>query len=350
MTTSEAYTDDARTQVPSRAESWAIAIYEQINNSRLLLGLIVMAALTAISITFNYIIGSWTASDPSSAALLPKGYALLDIALIFLCTMLAVGITSVFLRLFTAIWVVFLLALSLWACASFIVAVDSRGNSTATDQKIEQLKSNITEAEKRVASWQAKLDNTKSHHTHFDGKLKEAEANRDAYQNELAELERENPPPALMIFKRFEHLVPMTEDTFRFLVRITWGAALIITPLLCMAIIASEVKQMMAKFRQSGENSLNCSALLCSAESQNYKRGSEGHKAESKVNKIEDETRYQEIKQKVQSGALKPTSRKLKAAGISSEYSLIYLRRMCREGVIERVGRGYRLKQSLAVA
>ena len=66
------------------------------------------------------------------------------------------------------------------------------------------------------------------------------------------------------------------------------------------------------------------------------------------VPRIEDEARYRNIRKAVRCGSLRPTTRALKNAGCSNDFSLEYLRRMAHEGVIERVGRGYRLKTSTA--
>ena len=61
------------------------------------------------------------------------------------------------------------------------------------------------------------------------------------------------------------------------------------------------------------------------------------------VPRIENEARYRHIRKQVRCGALSPSTRALKNAGCSNEYSLDYLRRMAHEGLIERVGRGYQL-------
>lgn len=66
------------------------------------------------------------------------------------------------------------------------------------------------------------------------------------------------------------------------------------------------------------------------------------------VPRIEDEARYRNIRKAVRCGSLRPTTRELKNAGCSNEFSLDYLRRMAHEGIIERVGRGYRLKSNPA--
>lgn len=64
---------------------------------------------------------------------------------------------------------------------------------------------------------------------------------------------------------------------------------------------------------------------------------------EASADRLEDEARYRNIKKQVRCGSLKPTSRALKNHGVSNDHSLQYLRRMTREGLLERVGRGYRL-------
>ncbi len=56
-----------------------------------------------------------------------------------------------------------------------------------------------------------------------------------------------------------------------------------------------------------------------------------------------DKDRYNQIKGLVSNGAVKPSVRSLKEYGISTDISSQYLKNMAKEGVINRVGRGYSL-------
>ena len=64
---------------------------------------------------------------------------------------------------------------------------------------------------------------------------------------------------------------------------------------------------------------------------------------EAFIDRLEDDARYRNVKKQVRCGSLKPTSRALKNFGVSNDHALQYLRRMTREGLLERVGRGYQL-------
>lgn len=86
------------------------------------------------------------------------------------------------------------------------------------------------------------------------------------------------------------------------------------------------------------ENDDDCTALHCT----------DSPSSGSSVPRLEDEARYRNIRKAVQCGAVRPTTRALKNEGCSNEFSLEYLRRMAREGILERVGRGYRLKSETA--
>lgn len=64
---------------------------------------------------------------------------------------------------------------------------------------------------------------------------------------------------------------------------------------------------------------------------------------EAFIDRLEDEARYRNVKKQVQCSTLQSTTRVLKKFGISNDHSMQYLRRITREGLLERVGRGYRL-------
>ena len=75
----------------------------------------------------------------------------------------------------------------------------------------------------------------------------------------------------------------------------------------------------------------------------NVPHRTETPQGEESRDRLEDEARYRNVKKQVRCGSLKPTSRALKNFGVSNDHALQYLRRMSREGLLERVGRGYRL-------
>ncbi len=324
----------------SKNEQIAINFYEKIHNARLLIGLVVILALTAISIRFNYIIGEWTSSDPDSNFLLPKGYALLDIALFFLCLMLAVGISNTFLKYASIVWVIVLLSLSLWASTSFNIAVDARSENTGNDLKIEQLKNNIEEQNDHIKDWKAKFKNTSHLHSLFDGKIQIAQEKRDAYQQELATLQRDNPPPALVIFDRFEHVIPGTIDKYEFqlFVRMSWSFVLVITPLLCMMVVASEIKHMLDKAFYKKKKYREAQTVP-----QDRTQGTGS-------GTVYDNKKYEQVKERILSGTLKPSVRAIKNTDlhIGTDHARQMLRDLLSEGILAKAGQGYRTAYSYA--
>jgi hypothetical protein len=231
--------------VGSTMENAGIWIYEKINNSRILIGVLALIILTAISMRLNYIQGLWTANDPESEMLLPAGYATLDASLIFFLAMLVIGIHSKLLRGLTVVWCIVLMSLSLWSSFSFTVAVDERGTESAISDRIEQLKDNLVTEKKTVETWQDKLDKTSWLSSSHGAKLSNAQLKRDATQSEINSLNISNTPAALAVFDKVENMIGggIASETLRLIVRFIWSNAIVITPLLMVLVLASEMKR-----------------------------------------------------------------------------------------------------------
>lgn len=348
ITDSSAFARDNLVEViPSKTERFAIETYQHINNSRLIIGLFVIIGLTAISITFNYILGKWTANDPESNLLLPKGYALLDVGLLFICLMLATGIQTPFLRWCARIWCGVLFLLSLWACAAFTMAVDTINLNKGTLFEIQQLEKNIAIAQRKVATWQEKLKNTSVYSSKFNKKLNEAEKQRDYYQSQLARLKQNSLPPALIIFNFLRRIIPGEADlnTLIFFVRLIWGAALIITPLLCMSIIASEIRCLLPtpEFRRANQD--HSTAPLRSVGSKSSKGAAVHTQTQSSISELQ----YQKIKKGILSGEIRPSHAAIKKY-CSSDLATEFQRRMATENVLIKTSRGYMLTKKNSIA
>lgn len=229
----------------STMENAGIWIYQKINNSRILIGVIALIILTAISMRLNYIQGLWTASDPESQMLLPAGYATLDASLIFFLAMLVIGIHSRFIRCVTVVWCIVLMSLSLWSSFSFTIAVDERGNENAIKDRIEQLEDNLVTEKETVVTWQDKLNKTSWLSSSHGAKLNNAESKRDATQAEINSLNISNTPAALAVFDKVEEMFPslVESETLRLIIRFIWSNAIVITPLLMVLVLASEMKR-----------------------------------------------------------------------------------------------------------
>ena len=68
----------------SLPERIALGLFKLASNWRLLLAFFLVLALTAISITFNVLLGNLSGADSISKIILPVGYALLDLSALFL--------------------------------------------------------------------------------------------------------------------------------------------------------------------------------------------------------------------------------------------------------------------------
>ena len=228
----------------SKMENAGIWIYEKINNSRLLIGIIAMVILTAISMRLNYVQGKWTANDPESMLLLPAGYASLDASLLFILAMIVVGIHYKPLQIAAIVWAVVLACLSLWASFSFTIAVDERGTVEAISDRITQLEGNLKTGDERVEKWEKKSKETTLFSTRYDERLLVAIDLRDETQNELNSLKVSATPAALAAFKKVEVITggAITEENARIFIRFIWSNAMVITPLLIVLIFTSEMK------------------------------------------------------------------------------------------------------------
>ena len=231
----------------STMESAGIWIYEKMNNSRLLIGAIATAVLMAVSMRMNYIQGQWTASDPESMMLLPFGYASLDAALIFFIAMLTLGIDSKWIRWPTMAWSAFLLCLSLWAAFSFTMAVDERGTEEASDKRMSGLEENLVIAKEKVSTWNDKLKKTTWLSSSHGAKVDKAEEKRDEIQDEINALNVSSTPAVLAVFDVAKKFTGIAADKIRAIVRFLWSNALVITPLLMVAVFTSEMKKLLKK-------------------------------------------------------------------------------------------------------
>lgn len=64
----------------SKPELFALWFFKSASNWRLILALLLIVALTIISITFNVLLGQLSGADSISEVVLPIGYALLDLS------------------------------------------------------------------------------------------------------------------------------------------------------------------------------------------------------------------------------------------------------------------------------
>ena len=120
---------------PERLAQW---LHQNSINWRPLLGFALVALLGYISLRFNYELGKLSAVDETSKSLLPYGYALLDLCCLFLAGYVGIRSRSFIRKCIAWVWFAFLLSLSLWAAASFTLAIDAQQESRDLAHAIEQ--------------------------------------------------------------------------------------------------------------------------------------------------------------------------------------------------------------------
>lgn len=229
---------------PRKPEQVAVWLYDHLSSYRGLLGLLVIAGLTIVSIAFNYQLGKITASDPLSKQLLPLGFALLDGGCLFLAGYVGIKSRSLFLKTIAWGWFLFLLSLSLWACASFTVAVDAQINKSSTDQLIDAKHQDLEAAQKQIKIWQNKLANTSLYNRAYQRELDQITLRRDGLLSEISALRRDNPPPSLAIYYKINPLLPwqLSPEQLASIVRFVWSAALVVTPLLLTLLVSAGIE------------------------------------------------------------------------------------------------------------
>jgi len=124
-------------------ERIALFLFKFVSNWRLLLAFVLILSLTAISTTFNVLLGTISGADDISKMILPAGYALLDLSALFLSGYISMKAFSIWRKLFAWLWFGFLLCLSLWAAASFTLAIDSMTQNQDLERSIDQKRTEL---------------------------------------------------------------------------------------------------------------------------------------------------------------------------------------------------------------
>lgn len=222
---------------PERLAHW---LFTTCGSWRNVMAFGLIAALTYISIRFNYELGKLNAVDDTSLELLPIGYALLDLAGLFLSGYIGVRTISLLRRWISWGWFFFLLTLSLWAAASFTLSVDSRLENAELTTEIETKKQAIETQSQKVAIWQANLANTTRYKTRYSGILTKEQDKHAELVRELAALEAMNTAPALAIYERVSPHLGVSTNSLLTIVKLAWASALTLSPILLMLLVAAE--------------------------------------------------------------------------------------------------------------
>lgn len=373
----------ACTQSQSKPEKIGQWLFRTTSNWRTVLAFLLVAALTYISIRFNIELGRLSAADEVSKELLPSGYALLDLCALFLSGYVGLKTRSPIRKAIAWIWFGFLLSLSLWAAAAFTMSVDYRQSIAPLDSQIEQKRRELETQQASVKTWQDNVAQAVVYKTKHQGTLNREQIKESMLAGELAHLEAQRVPPAQIIYERAAPYVGIDAPTLQLIIRLLWAAALTLSPLILVLLIAAEFglvgsneeqttptppegkKRFTDRFHdftQTGKTDLTNSGkpqapILAPVMAPTDKKASKrtSKKAAPRTGDSADTgttsgkgTRYAEVRQKVIEGKVRPSKPAIKkAAQCGQPTAEKYLEALEGEGIIRRLDSGrYELVRS----
>lgn len=231
-------TKPGQLSVPEKLGHW---LFKTTSNWQIVLAFSLITALTYISIRFNIELGDLNSVDDTSKDLLPSGYALLDLAALFLSGYVGLKTKSLFRKAIAWIWFVFLVSLSLWAAASFTMSVDYRQARTPLEAKIEQKKKALETQRKSVSTWQKNVEQAVVYKTKHQKTLDKEQLKESKIASDLAQLEEELIPSSHIIYHRVSPYVGIETQTLQLIIRLAWAAAITLSPLIIALLITVEI-------------------------------------------------------------------------------------------------------------
>lgn len=222
---------------PEKIASW---LFNTSSNWRNVLGFLLIALLTLISIRFNYELGKLSAVDETSKKLLPAGYAMLDLCCLFLSGYVGIRSQSIFKKCVAWFWFTTLLSLSLWAAASFTLSVDSRIANRSLESAIAQKKIEVESLNADVNIWRKNVEESVNFKTKHQITLRDVQARQSKAAQELLRLEDQLVPPTMAIYERAAPSLNVTPEKLELIVRLLWAAALTLSPLVIVLLVATE--------------------------------------------------------------------------------------------------------------
>lgn len=235
---------NATIRAPQRV---ANAIFYHLSSWRSLIGLVTIAVLTAISITFNYQLGLLMGSDSITRQLFPVGFAVLDLGALFLAAYIQMKSRSVVRKTIAWVWFFYLLCLSVWAAMSFTLASDARlsqsGYEMMKDAKIRALE----QAEDQVELAQDNYAKTVRFKKLRMAELREAQSIRDDLIKEVQRLNNATPHVSMAIYYRTSALlhnhwgIDIDPKDLSSVVRMLWALALTLSPFILTTLVAFEI-------------------------------------------------------------------------------------------------------------
>jgi hypothetical protein len=234
----------------------ANALFHHLSSWRSLIGLVTIAVLTVISITFNYQLGLLMGSDSITKQLFPVGFAVLDLAALFLASWITIKSRSWLRKGMAWVWFSYLLILSVWAAMAFTLASDARlsqsGYEMMKDAKVRALE----QAEEQVELAQSNYAETTRYKRLRMGELREAQDIRDGLIKDVQRLNNENPHVSLAIYYRVSALlhhhydIDIDPKDLSSVVRMLWALALTLSPFILTGLLAFEIGSTPPRSRQ----------------------------------------------------------------------------------------------------
>lgn len=373
----------ARAQSQSKPEKIGQWLFKTTSNWRTVLAFALVAALTYISIRFNIELGRLSAADETSKELLPTGYALLDLCALFLSGYVGLKTKSPVRKAIAWVWFTFLLCLSLWAAAAFTMSVDYRQSLAPLDAQIERKRSELQTQQASVKTWQENVAQAVVYKTKHQGTLSREQIKESMLAGELANLEAQRVPPAQIIYERAAPYVGIDAATLQLIIRLLWAAALTLSPLILVLLIAAEfglvgsneeqttptppqperkkkkgftdIKEMFHGRGNTSDAPANMDTVTASAPEWVQPKSVTNNVTRPADKGVQRDTgtegkaahRFEDLKKAVQRGHVKPSVRKVRDyCGCRQEVARRYIQELAEQGIIQRKDNGrYELVQ-----
>ena len=359
--------NEASKSTPEKLGHW---LFKQSSNWRIVLAFGLIAALTGISIRFNIELGRLSAVDETSKSLLPSGYALLDMAALFLSGYIGIKTRSPVRKFIAWVWFAFLVTLSLWAAAAFTMSVDYRQSLAPLDAQIERKRAELTTQQASVKTWQDNVAAAKMYKTKHQGTLSREQIKESMIAGELAHLEAQRVPAAQIIYERAAPYVGVDAETLQLIIRLLWAGAITLSPLVLALLLGAEVvannhlsqdsptppndgtkpkkKSFTDKFHDSvtlKNAPANMDTVTANASERIRAKNvtSPASKGVQKDTGTEGDAahRFAELRKNVLSGHVKPSIRQVRSfCGCRQEVAIRYIEKLAGEGIIQRKDNG----------
>jgi hypothetical protein len=231
-------------QATNSVENLALWLYNSIISFRLIFGLVVAVGLTYCSTRYNISFAIMMANSEAARELLPTSYGLLNISGAFLSIMLAVGIKNDFLRCSSIGLVGLVICMSIITGLSFQLANDSILGHEKNERRITRQEKIFNSTQSLANKSSSSYEKTEQRKTDFRDHLRADISLLQEQADRISNLENDSSPPTLVVFSTGERLTGISAATLMVIVRTIMSIAVEIAPLLCIAVLGLEIKNM----------------------------------------------------------------------------------------------------------